>query len=79
LLHHVSKNINEPEIASRVTVSERFMVKAEQVQDRRVKVVHMDLVPCNAQGDFICGLGGANSLGIYDPKAVPYRPCAAFA
>ena len=29
LLHHIAKNIREPEIAAGVTVGERFMVEAE--------------------------------------------------
>ena len=37
-------DVGEPEIAAGVAVGELLVVEAEQVQDRRVQVVDVDLV-----------------------------------
>src|ERR1051326_4236781 len=46
-------HIGEPEIAALKTISELGMVKAEQVQDRRVQIVNMDLVPGGVKPELV--------------------------
>ena len=43
-LHHFAGDVREPEIASAVAVGEPLVVQPEQVQNRRVQVMHMDSV-----------------------------------
>jgi len=37
-------HVRQPEVAARVTVCQARVVEAQQMQDRRVQIMHMDLV-----------------------------------
>ena len=47
-LHNFAGDICEAVIASRVSVREPFVVEAEQVQDRGMKIMYMDAVASHA-------------------------------
>ena len=49
-----SVNIGEAKISTRVTVGEPFMVKAHEMQDRRVPIVDMTLLLDRFVAMFIC-------------------------
>ena len=42
IAHYVSVNVGQPKIPARIAVSELLVVKTHQVENRRVKVVHVD-------------------------------------
>src|SRR5438105_4957049 len=42
ILHHIPRNIGQPEIATGVAEGELRVIKAQQMQDRRVEVVNVD-------------------------------------
>ena len=42
--HHVAMNIRQPEVATRGAEGEFFVIEAEQMHDRGVKVMHVDFV-----------------------------------
>ena len=44
LLHHVARDVGEPEIAAHVVVGQARVVQAQAVQHGRLQVVHVDLV-----------------------------------
>ena len=41
--HHLPVDIGQPEVAAIVTIGELFVIEAEQVQDRRVQVVEVEI------------------------------------
>src|SRR6266542_4336017 len=68
-LHHAPVNIGQPKIPARVAVSELFVVKAEQMQERRVQIVDVNLVFDRLESEFI---GGAvNRAALYAAARQP--------
>src|SRR4051812_2843903 len=55
LLHHMSIHIREAEVAAGVAVGEFFVIQAQRMQDRRVHVVHVDLVLDRLSAEFVRG------------------------
>src|SRR6266487_7201483 len=51
--HHMARHVRESEIATIVVVSELFVVEAKQVENRRVQIVHVDLVLDGMMTEFI--------------------------
>src|SRR5262245_13718989 len=54
-VNHLSVHIRQPEIAAGVTIGEAFVVEAEQVQNRGVQVVDVDLVVNGAEAEGVAG------------------------
>src|SRR5436309_6523027 len=55
LLHHPPVNVGQPKIPAGVPVSELFVVKAEQMQERRVQIVDVNLVFDRLESEFVRG------------------------
>ena len=53
LVHDLSRNIREPEVAALEPVGQFLVVQAEQVQDGRVQVVDVYGILGNSPTDFI--------------------------
>ena len=55
LMNHISFDIGEAKIASRITVCQTSVIQPQQVQNRGVKIVHMDWVFRNPMTVLIAG------------------------
>src|SRR4051812_49371277 len=59
-------DVGEPEVAAAVAVGELLVVDAHQMQDRRVQVVHVDLVGDGGDAELV---GGAVDVAPLDAAA----------
>src|SRR5437016_2881989 len=66
LSHDSPVNIGQPKIPAGVPVSELFVVKAEQMQKRRVQIVNVNFVFDRLESEFI---GGAVNRAAFDAAA----------
>jgi hypothetical protein len=53
LLDYFAEDVGEAEVTARIAVGERFVIKAEQLQNSGVEVVHVNFAFGDAQPDFI--------------------------
>src|SRR6266581_6344724 len=53
LIHHFAGDVRQAEIAALKTVGEPLVVQAEQVEDRRVEIIHVDRVGDDVPADLI--------------------------
>ena len=54
-LHHVAGDVGQPEIAAAVAVGEPRVIEAQQVQHRRVQIVHVHRVLHGFEAEFVGG------------------------
>jgi uncharacterized protein YbaA (DUF1428 family) len=52
-LHHFSRHISQTEIAALKAIRESFVIKTEQMQNRRVKIVHVGRIFHDAPADLV--------------------------
>src|SRR5688500_576952 len=72
-MHDIAVDIGEPKIAAGVTVRESLMIQAKNVQQRRMKIVHVDRVFDGAVTKVVGGTPGesrSNSAARH-----PHREC----
>ena len=65
-LHHLPMHIGQPEVAPGVAVRQLRVVEAEQVQDRRVQIMHVDLLLDGLVAELV---GGAINRAALDAAA----------
>src|SRR4051794_39836462 len=62
LLHHFPMHIRQPEISAGVAICELLVIEAEQVKDRRVEVVDVDLLLFGPEAEFVGGAVDVTAL-----------------
>lgn len=70
-MYDVSVYISEAEVAAFVAESELFVVHTEEVEDGRVKVVHVDLVLDRVLSELVSR--AIDEAGFYAPSGQPNR------
>src|SRR5205807_10384212 len=66
LAHQLAVHVSQPEIAAGVTEDQVFVIQAEQVENRRLQIVHVDLVLHDMEAKLI---GSAVSEAALDATA----------
>ena len=52
-MYDTSMHIGQPEITTRISVRELLVIEAEQMQQRRVQIMHVDLVLRRCESELI--------------------------
>ena len=68
-VHDISRHVRQAIVAARVAVGEAFMVEAHEVEDRRVKIMHVDRVAADVDA-VVVGLA-IDGAGLYARAGEP--------
>src|SRR5262249_25306964 len=63
LPNHHPMHIGQPKIASRVAIRQPLVIESQEVQDRRVQIVHVDAVLLGGEAEVVGGTVDVAALG----------------
>ena len=61
-MDHVAMDIGQPEVTPAVAISQTLVIESDQMQNRRVQVVNVYLVPGDVKAELVGGTVGGSRL-----------------